>query len=235
MKWSFVIQKKMEAALLLTTIMLVIILGTMISRHNIAGIGKSVSSIYQDRLLPATTIVYITENLYDKRLAMEKALMSEDQLLLDDARVRLDVNNMKTDSLIKSFEKTFLVEQEAKSLLALKRNLDSYIRAERSIIALCSEDKRNEARVIFEKANLEVFPETIRNLNDLTMLQSSVGKELIKDSKSDMASVDNILLFQITMAVIIGLVVLVFIQSARIINQASSEGKARKDTHFNLN
>lgn len=221
--------------MLLTGIMLVIILGTIISRHNIADMGKSASSIYQDRLLPATTIVYITENLYDKRLAVEKALMTDDVAMLSEASHKLRANNATTDSLVNSFEKTFLVAQEAKSLSALKSNLDEYIRAEKKIIELCEAGLKDEARLIFEKANESVFPETIRNLNDLTSLQSAVGKELIKDSKSDMASVDNILLFQITMAVIIGLVVLVFIQGARIIQQAGSDGKAKKDPHFHLN
>jgi hypothetical protein len=32
----------------------------------------------QDRLIPATTIIYLTENLYGKRLSLEKHLFAQD-------------------------------------------------------------------------------------------------------------------------------------------------------------
>jgi hypothetical protein len=76
MKWTFVIQRKMRAMLLLGGIMLVVIMGTMLSQHNVEGLGESSASIYNDRLIPATTIIYITENLYSKRLTLEDHLFN---------------------------------------------------------------------------------------------------------------------------------------------------------------
>ena len=41
MKWSFVIQQKLKATLLLGGIMVVIVSGTIVSRRNINGIDRS--------------------------------------------------------------------------------------------------------------------------------------------------------------------------------------------------
>lgn len=80
MKWSFIIQQKLKAALLLTGLMAVIILTTLLATHNIQGIGRSTTSIYQDRLMPAVGIVYLSENLYSKRLLIEHYLFSEEKI-----------------------------------------------------------------------------------------------------------------------------------------------------------
>jgi GT2 family glycosyltransferase len=63
MKWSFVIQQKFKTAIILGGMMCMIVGATLISRMNMEGIDKSFSSIYQDRLIPATNIIYLTETM----------------------------------------------------------------------------------------------------------------------------------------------------------------------------
>ena len=234
MKWSFVIQQKLKAAFLLTGIMLVIILGTLISRHSMKGINQSFSSIYQDRLLPTTTIIYMTENLYGKRLTLEKYLLSgQENMPVSDLKGRLQHHNAKIDSLVTSFEKTYLVDQEAKSLVALKNRMNEYALLENMIVNFYTSGHFEEGKKLFEGAGASTFQSTIMNLNELTTIQSNVGQELIKESKSSMASVDNILVFQISMAVVIGLIILAVIQSSQIIKHPSVKGG--KEHKFNLN
>ncbi|CAG5003997.1 hypothetical protein DYBT9275_03276 [Dyadobacter sp. CECT 9275] len=233
MKWSFVIQQKLKAAFLLTGIMLAIILGTLVSRQNIKGINKSFSSIYQDRLLPTTTIIYMTENLYGKRLTLERYLLSGQDMPVGDLKERLQHHNAKIDSLVTSFEGTYLVDQEAKSLVALKNRMNEYALLEKMILNFYTSGHYEEGKKLFEGAGASTFQSTIMNLNELTTIQSSVGQELIKESKSDIANVDNILLFQISMAVVIGLIILAVIQSAQIIKHPG--GKGGKEHQFNLN
>lgn len=233
MKWSFVIQQKLKAAFLLTGIMLAIILGTLVSRQNMKGINKSFSSIYQDRLLPTTTIIYMTENLYGKRLTLERYLLSGQNMPVGDLKERLQQHDAKIDSLVTSFESTYLVDQEAKSLVALKNRMNEYALLEKMILNFYTSGHYEEGKKLFEGAGASTFQRTIINLNELTTIQSSVGQELIKESKSDIASVDNILLFQISMAVVIGLIILAVIQSAQIIQRPV--GKGGKEHRFNLN
>jgi hypothetical protein len=123
MKWSFVIQQKLKAAMLLGGIMVLIILATLLSRYNMQGIDRSFSSIYQDRLIPATTIIYLTENLYGKRVSLEKHLFEQDAQSAERVKVVLNHRNQSIDSLIRVFEKTYLVDQEAGALVFSKSRL----------------------------------------------------------------------------------------------------------------
>jgi len=233
MKWSFIIEQKLKAAALLSSIMLLIIIGTLISRNNMNGIGKSFSSIYQDRLLPATTIIYMTENLYGKRLSLEKFLLADNEMTSDQIILGLQNYDRNIDSLVRSFEQTFLVDQEAKSLSAFKNRIEEYVLLEKMMLNLHKNGNSDGSRKLFEGAGASTFQSTIHHLNELTTIQSNVGKELMAESRSEMASFGMISFLQISLAVVIGLIILVFIQSSNIINKP----KIKQDggSYFNLN
>ncbi|WP_254411066.1 MCP four helix bundle domain-containing protein [Dyadobacter diqingensis] len=233
MKWSFVIQQKLKASLLLGGIMLVIVLGTLLSRRNIDGIDKSFSSIYKDRLIPATTIIYLTENLYGKRLSLEKFLLKPDTNDKGKISALLATHDKSIDSLIRAFEKTYLVDREAKSLAAFKNRVEEYGLLEKMILNLHASGHSEEGKVLFEGAGASTFQSTLNNLNDLTEIQSVIGDELVKESKSDFASYAMISFLQVALAIIIGLIILVFIQNSKVINKP----KVTKDKgqHFHLN
>lgn len=234
MKWSFVIRQKLKATLLLGGIMVVIVLGTIVSRRNISGIDRSFSSIYQDRLIPATTIIYLTENLYGKRLLLEKHLLTPpNEMSSEKVSVLLLKHDKSIDSLIHLFEKTYLVDQEAKSLSVFKNRVDEYALLERMMLNLYNAGHPEAGKEIFEGAGARTFQSTIGNLNDLTKIQSLVGKQLIKESQGNFASYTMISFMQLGLAIIIGLIILVFIKNSGIINTP----KAIKDEgqHFHLN
>jgi hypothetical protein len=233
MKWSFVIQQKLKAALLLGSIMGMIILATLLSRRNMEGIDKSFSSIYQDRLIPATTIIYLTENLYGKRLSLEEYLLANEVGNKSEIKVQLSAHNKNIDSLIKAFEKTYLVDEEAKSLTAFKNEVIKYTALERSVLNLCNAGEQEQGKKLFAVAGANTFKNTITNLNELTNIQSSIGKDLMKASKSDIASVGIISFLQIGLAVVIGLMLLLLIQNASIINKPKITSE--KNQYFNLN
>jgi hypothetical protein len=233
MKWSFVIQQKLKAAILLGSIMLFIILGSLISRNSMQGIDKSFSSIYQDRLIPATTIIYLTENLYGKRLSLEKFLLSNDVRTSNEISTGLSIHDGHIDSLISAFEKTYLVDQEAKSLAAFKNRVEEYVLLEKMILNLYTSGHVDAGKNLFEGAGASVFQSTINNLNELTSIQSNIGQELMKESKSEMASFGLISFLQIAMAVVIGLIILVLIQNSSIINKPKV--RQNKESYFNLN
>ncbi|WP_025762397.1 MCP four helix bundle domain-containing protein [Dyadobacter tibetensis] len=233
MKWSFIIQQKLKAALVLCSLMVLIILGTLLSSSSMKGIDKSVSSIYQDRLLPATTIIYLTENLYNKRLSLEKYLLSARPRFRKDIQSSLTAYDANIDSLIKSFEGTYLVEREAHSLVALKNRIKEYALLEEMIINLSESGRIDDGKNLFEGAGANTFQRTILNLNELTAIQSHVGQELIQESKGDMASVNAVMALQIMMAIIIGLIILTLIKNSQIIHQPRV--KNVKEQNFNLN
>ncbi|MCE6989899.1 MCP four helix bundle domain-containing protein [Dyadobacter sp. CY323] len=234
MKWSFVIQQKLKAAVLLGSIMVLIILGSVLSRYNVHGIDQSVSSIYKDRLIPATTIIYLTENLYGKRLTLEKHLFLPDPKSEDELRSQLKTYDTHIDSLVGVFEKTYLVDQETKSLQKFKYQVDKYRLLEATILNLTSLGANEEGKLVFAKTGAAAFQESIHILNELTSIQSDIGADLMKVSKSEAASFDIISFLQIGLSVIIGLIVLILIQNDRIINKPEITAN-KKQQYFNLN
>ncbi|MCF0075051.1 MCP four helix bundle domain-containing protein [Dyadobacter sp. CY261] len=233
MNWSFVIQQKLKAAMLLGGIMALIIGGTMLSRYNVQDIDESFSSIYKDRLVPATTILYLTENLYRKRLSLENYLYSEAQTSPGQVKEQLDAHNRSIDSLIRSFEKTYLVDEEAKSLHVFKNQIAEYAKLENQVFALCTTGSFKEAKQLFSTPGGTRFESTILNLNELAGIQSTIGKDLMKASKVNVASFSIISFLQIALAIITGLVVIILIRSSQIIQKPHQDSK--KSQYFNLN
>ncbi|GGM82361.1 hypothetical protein GCM10010967_12530 [Dyadobacter beijingensis] len=233
MKWSFVIQQKLKAAFLLGGIMVLIIGGTMLSRYNVQDIDQCFSSIYKDRLVPATTILYLTENLYRKRLSLETYLFSEKRESPARVKAQLQAYDRSIDSLIHSFEKTYLVDQEAKSLHAFKSQTAQYARLEGHVLALCANGLAGDAREMFSAPGAATFESTILNLNELAGIQSTIGKDLMRASKVNVASFSIISFLQIALAIITGLVVIVLIRNSQIIQKPGPDRK--KSQYFNLN
>jgi preprotein translocase subunit SecG len=233
MKWSFVIEQKLKAAILLGGVMLVIILATLVSRSHMAGIDKSFASIYQDRLIPATTITYLAEHLYGKRLSLEKHLLSADGMRGHNIDGQLKTHNASIDSLITAFEQTYLVENEKKSLSAFKNRIDEYVLLEQMVLNLHEAGNSEAGRELFEGVGANTFQNTIARLNELTMIQSSVGMELMKETKSDLAGFSMVSFLQISLVIVVGIIIMILIQSSKIINKA--KGTTGKNQHFNLN
>ena len=233
MKWSFLIQQKLKASIILGVIMVAIILGTMLSRNNINGIDKSFSSIYEDRLIPATTIIYLTENLYNKRLSLEKYLFSEQQMDNTDILRQLNLYSSNLDSLTNAFEKTYLVEEEAKALADFRDMVEAYILLEKRIIEEQKSGNHTLAKEMFEGVGIITFQNSLAHLNQLAKIQSEVGNKLMLKSKTDFAGVAILSFLQIALAIVLGLIILVLIKNSRIIN--SQDILKTKGQNFRLN
>ncbi|GLU51592.1 MCP four helix bundle domain-containing protein [Dyadobacter frigoris] len=233
MKWSFIIQQKLKASLLLGGIMVAIILGTVLSRNNISGIDKSFSSIYKDRLIPATTIIYLTENLYNKRLSLERYLFSEEHIEHGDILLQLNQYNENLDSLIKAFEKTYLVEEEARILSDFRGRVEAYILLEKQIIDNQRSGNHVLAKEMFEGKGAITFQNSLVLLNELAKIQSEVGNKLMLESKTDFAGFAMLSFLQIGLSVVLGLVILVLIKNSRIINNPDVLKTKGQNFHMN--
>jgi hypothetical protein len=227
MKWPFIIREKMKIAFLLGAVMLLIAFTTVMERRNIESISKSFSSIYYDRLIPATDIFYLTENLYTKRLLMENFLYTNNALPVDVLRKQLGERSVAIDNLIVKFEKTLLVGNESVSLQEFKRRAEHYKQVEAKILDNITHESRESARHLYETEGKDDLHHTIRHLEELTKIQSSVGLSLIDNSKDIVSSSQVVLTLQIAMAVVIGLMVQALVLASKAINIDSN--------NFNMN
>jgi hypothetical protein len=218
MKWPFIIREKIKIALLLGTIMLLVGFTTVMEKRNIESISKSFSSIYHDRLIPATDIFYLTENLYTKRLLMENFLYAGGAMPVEELRKQLAERSAAIDKLIAKFEKTLLVENESVSLQAFKQRAEHYKKVEVNILDNVTRESRESAQHLYETEGRDDLRHTIQRLEELTKIQSSVGLSLIDDSKDVISSSQVVLTLQIAMAIVIGLLVQALILASKVVN-----------------
>lgn len=227
MKWTFIIREKFKVALLLASIMLLIGFTTVMQRSNIRDLRQSFSSIYYDRLIPATDIFYLTQNLYNKRLLMEELLYTEEATLVEPLAAKLDGLNDSIATLISRFEHTYLVKSESVYLREFKQRVAHYRKVEDNILQAYLTTSRAEARQLYETEGKGDLQQTIQFLGELTKIQSSVGLELFNDSHGIVSASDLVLTIQITIAIIIGVLAEGLVLTSRMVD--------RKNERYNLN
>lgn len=223
MKWTFVINQKLKVALLLGVVMCLVVLFNLILQKNISDINRSINSIYNDRLIPATDIFHLSENLHNRQLAVENLLFRTGT---DSREVKRSIGqyNQKMQSLISKYEKTFLVDEELIFLEKFKKNIAAYSTLENQILTLSATNKV-EALSLYENEGRIALKNTLSQLSDLTTIQSTVGTKLINDTKGIVATSNFLSDLQLVLAIVIGLMITVLVVSSKIINQPQAKFK----------
>lgn len=224
MRWTFVIQQKLKVALLLGLVMCLVVLFNLILQKNISDINQSVNSIYSDRLIPATDIFYLSENLHNRQLAMEQFLFRSERNY-NQLKAQLKKYDGKQLDLIAKYEKTYLVDEESVFLEKFKKNVSVYAALESQILSLTVANKKAEAITLYETAGRHSLENTIHQLSDLTTIQSSVGNKLLNDTKGIVATSNFLSNLQLVLAIIIGLMITALIISSKIISQPQAKFK----------
>lgn len=222
MKWTFIVQQKVKVAVLMGSVMLLIALTNLMEQKNLESMSKSFSSIYYDRLIPATDIFYLTEHLYSKRLLMENLLYSANSTTKEEVKNSLAGHNQEISSLVNKFSQTYLVELESKTLEEFRMEIEDYNNIENKIIALYESKSRQDAIALYESEGKPNLLKNLANLKDLTRIQSTVGLELIKDSRGVISSSNILMSLQIIITIIIGMCAQALVMASRMTNRTSS-------------
>ncbi len=72
MKWSAVFGEKRKIVAFLLVVLLLGLINNYFSRKYYNNIDKNMSSIYNDRLMPASYLFKISDHLYQKKLLLEQ-------------------------------------------------------------------------------------------------------------------------------------------------------------------
>ncbi len=185
-------------------------------------------SLYNDRLIPATDLFYLAENLYAKRYILEAVVEhqpkkeSEQELLQ-----RLIKHDANINSLLKKYEKTFLTQQEKTYLAELKAKLKENKQIEDQIIAAEAAKTGANNKLLFETTALTSFNSINSKLAELTLLQTKVGEELLKDSKYLVSGSKLYSTIQFGLAIIIGILIVSIIFASNVVKTTNQK--------FNLN
>lgn len=227
MKFAHSIKQKTKVALLLFCIMICLILVRILEDKSIKQMSESFVSLYNDRLIPATDLFFIAEKLNLKKDLIESyinnELASTDQNTISQ---NLLIHNESIDSLLLKYEKTFLVTPEKKHLVELKSNILASRIIEKNIISnLKIKDPltKQSTSVLLNGSYKGIF----NKLSELTQIQSKIGDELIKSSKSIVSGSNLYSTIQFILAIVIGILIVSILFTSNVINI--------KNENFNLN
>ncbi|RZK54584.1 MAG: hypothetical protein EOO91_15670 [Pedobacter sp.] len=221
MKMAFSIQQKAKIALLLFCIMACTILIRLLEDKSLNSMNNAFVSMYNDRLIPAADLFYVSEILFEKRDLIEKHRRLKISVAEQTAKL-MAIRNLKIDSVLKKYGQTFLVSDEKSSLQQLKQRLITHQTLENDAIF-----HANHSDVFaFEELNYS-YKEILKNLSLLTKTQTLVGKELIKESESLYAGTKIYSAIQFVLAIVIGILIVSIIFASNVIKV--------KQEKFNLN
>jgi len=221
MKFAFSLKNKLKVAFLLFCIMCCTLLIRFLEDKSVTKINESFISMYNDRLVPATDLYFIAENLYHKNAILQDAFSNGIQH--SGSISKITKHNRKIDSVINKYELTLLVKQEKAFLSDLKNALDVQQKLENKMLTLSA----NEGKDVYESVGRSAAAQTLNKLSALIKIQSKVGDELIKDSKIFVSGTKIYSTFQGILAVIIGIMIVSIISASNIV-------KIQNDK-FNLN
>lgn len=189
MKWAYHIKHKVKATAILFIIILVVVFAQVSNRVSVSDLDKSVSSIHQDRLMPATYIFDISNHLYQKRLTQEHATNTPTETEVHDKAIAL---------LIRNYESTYLTVNEKKTWSEFKASLEEY-NTQYAIAGY------NTAE--YDKA----FNKVITSLSALNRIQVGESTNIQKQSKSIVGSTNMLFEFETALLILLALFAMVII------------------------
>ncbi len=223
MKIAFSFKNKLKIAFLLFAIMCCTLLIRFLEDKSVKNINESFISMYHDRLIPATDLYFIAENLFQKKSILENAHLAAQEIKPKILSDQLRIHNQKIDSIINKFELTFLIKQEQDFLSDLKSALVIQKSIEAKLIALGGDERKENYNAAGRNASLI----SIQKLSDLVKVQSKVGDKLVTDSKVFVLGTKIYSIFQIVLAIAIGILIVSIVS-------ASNAVKIQNDK-FNMN
>jgi hypothetical protein len=222
MKFAFSLKNKLKIAFLLFCIMCCTLLIRFLEDKSVEQINESFISMYNDRLVPATDLYFIAENLYYKNEILQETLL-ENVVQPSIALVKMNKHNRKIDSVINKYELTLLVKQEQNFLNDLKKALAVQQGLEVKILNMAGV----EGRVIYESMGRNAANQTLTKLSALIKIQSKVGSELIKGSEIFVSGTKVYSTLQVILAIVIGIMIVAIVSASNAVKVQSEK--------FNLN
>jgi len=223
MKFAFSLKNKLKIAFLLFCIMCCTLLIRFLEDKSVEKINESFISMYNDRLVPATDLYFIAENLYYKNEILQETLLGNGAVHPSTGMVKMNKHNRKIDSVINKYELTLLVEQEKSFLNDLKKALTVQQGLETKILNMAG----IEGKAIYESMGRNAANQTLVKLSDLIKIQSKVGHDLIKGSKIFVSGTKVYSTLQVILAIVIGIMIVAIVSASNAVKIQSEK--------FNLN
>lgn len=220
-----------RATLRLAGLLLVITLSIVASKlaedHFVENLRKDCSSLFADRLMPATTLFHLSDAIYQKRDVLVAHLRDKPGAASQANLYRLGQQDAVIEHHIKTIEKTFLVNDETRLLRELRTSLRSYATIEEGLLRRHERGESTDGRAEIQPA----FDELRAELLNLTKVQEAVGQELRRGTLESATSVTTLLYFQLGVAFALGLLASALAMSLRPQAPPPASPSARGQMH----
>lgn len=194
MKWIVSLKEKRKAAVALFVVLAVILLNLFFNSKDYDKLDKNMSSIYNDRLMPAGYLFQISDHLYQKQL-----LHMDERIPVTELKQQLQQHDLSIAKLIKAYEATYLTTAEQQYWNKLLRSIAAYQLAEGKETGL----NNNAMETSFITAQLA--------LNQLNTLQATEGSLLQRNSKAIINETVLHTYLEITMIIVLAVIVLLLL------------------------
>ena len=172
------IHYKARPVLLFLVVMLVMLGSSLVEQHLMRDLNNSVSSLYQDRLLPATGLFQLNDLMHIKRQALESYLADPSGARHPHTLRQLADHNRQIASLLKRHEVTYLVPDEAQVFRSLQSRVDRYNALETQLLAAAYPVAKAQAGALTQQ-----FGRIHADLSQLNEIQQRVGQEVSRDAR----------------------------------------------------
>lgn len=196
MKWAYQIGNKPKAIAGLCTILLTILLGHISYRNDFARIQHSVTSIYKDRLMPATYLYNIANHVYEKKILAENRHSTGSHYLQQQLR-----HDAAIADLIHSYEKTYLTTEEKKTWQLFKQQLAAFSAQTSPLGSIIPVSVQSDA----------AFHNTIHALNTLCNIQAGEGNNIRNSSKAIVNSTVITTYLEAALLIVLGLFTIIIL------------------------
>jgi len=219
MSFKHTVKQKSKIAIFLFGVMACTLLIRILEDKSIKEMNNAFVSMYNDRLIPATDLFYLAENLYAKRYLIETIIADKPTDKVELIK-KLGSHDSNIATIINKYEKTFLTPQEKTHLEELKAELKTNNKMENVLLS-------DSMPADFTQQTTASFNSIAKKLTELTQIQRKVGEELIKDSNY-VASGNNFYSnIQFGLAIVIGILIVSIITTSNVVKVANEK--------FNLN
>jgi hypothetical protein len=189
MKWAFSVKNKVKAACIFSTLTVLLLLANIVSQNNVATLDKTLTSLRNDRLLPAAFAHEINSLLYENKLMMAKNSGS--------ARIKTNLDAIET--LAKKYEATNLTPDEAAQWAVFRLQLKSFS------LLTNGQEQLTLTDVYFTQIQ--------RSLNQLINIQVAESSRLMENGKRVVSN--NVLLsnFVTGLCLVFGLITMILLNT----------------------
>lgn len=215
MKILYSLKNNFKIALTLTVLLVCLILTSQLEKQHLKEIDKGFSSMFADRLVPATDMFSIADQLYERRMLLQSYLLAAEKTPMPP----LEEEYKPIDSLLAKYRETYLVEEEVVCFETLMAKWSAYKHHETKIIALTGRHSNDQAILLFNTEGQDLFRSIIADLEKLSRIQSQVGENLMASSRSNIASTHSLLSIQSAIIIIVALITNIFLLASKAIVQ----------------